>query len=81
MLISGRDIYGEGRTCKFSAGGVSKVSSSQLLCHERATIKGVHLQNKIIRVNKTVWNPSKIQSAWDNKNLCLLHASTTKCHT
>jgi hypothetical protein len=46
MLIIGRDIYGEGRTCKFSAGGVFKVSSSQLLCHERATIKGVHLQNK-----------------------------------
>jgi hypothetical protein len=54
MLISGRDVYGEGRTCKFSAGGVLKVYSSQLLCHERAIIKGVHPQNKINRVHKTI---------------------------
>ena len=52
ILISGREIYGEGRTSKFSDGGVFKMSSSQFLCHERATIKGVHLQNENHRSQK-----------------------------
>jgi len=47
ILIRGRDIYGEGRIRIRPSGGVLRISSSQFLCHERATIKGVHLHRVI----------------------------------
>lgn len=42
MLISGRHKYGERRVVIRSCGGVLRISSSQSLCHERATAKGLH---------------------------------------
>lgn len=44
MLMRGRARYGEGRTSSRPSGCVLRMSSRPVLCHERATIKGVHLQ-------------------------------------
>lgn len=41
-LISGRHKYGERRVGVRFCGGVLRISSSQSLCHERATAKGLH---------------------------------------
>lgn len=44
MLIRGRARYGEGRISWRRSGCVLRMSSRPVLCHERATIKGVHLE-------------------------------------
>lgn len=47
MLMRGRHRYGEGQSLGRPAGRWLRISSSQSLCHERATINGVHLQTKV----------------------------------
>lgn len=44
MLISGRDRYDDGRMRTGTSGRLVRIPSTLLLCHERATIKGVNLQ-------------------------------------
>lgn len=52
MLIRGRDRYDEGHICDWHSGCVLRISSSSFLCHERATIKGVHLEPKKSKITE-----------------------------
>lgn len=46
MLMRGRDKYGEGRIFMLTFNCLFRMPSSQFLCHEWATIKGVQLFRK-----------------------------------